>query len=97
MIAFELRPAAAADVEEAALWYESQETGLGVQFLDAFRATMESIAENPKQYGIAYRDTRRALIRRFPYGIYYRLERDRVLVVARMHGRRQPTRWQSRT
>jgi plasmid stabilization system protein ParE len=36
------------------------------------------------------------LLRRFPYGIYYRLYPDSIVIVACMHGRRDPKRWQSR-
>lgn len=95
MTDIEFRPAAAADLEEAADWYETKESGLGTKFLDAVRSTLESIAENPNRYALLYRDTRRALVRRFPYGIYYRLLVDRVLIVACMHGRRPPARWKS--
>jgi len=39
-----VRPAAAADIEDAFLWYERQHPGLGVEFLDAVQAACESIA-----------------------------------------------------
>jgi plasmid stabilization system protein ParE len=97
VIDVEFRPAAAADLEEAADWYEAKQGGLGLEFLDAVRATLDKITENPKLYRVLYRDTRRALIRRFPYGIYFRAMPNRVLIVACMHGRRRPSRWRSRT
>lgn len=97
MISVEFRPAAAADLEEAAEWYETKRKGLGDEFLDAVRATLDSIAENPRIYRVLYRDTRRALVRRFPYGIYFRESDNRILVVACMQVRRRPSRWQSRT
>lgn len=97
MIEIEFRPAAAADLEEAADWYEAKKGGLGLEFLDVVHATLDKIAENPKLYRVLYRDTRRALIRRFPYGIYFRTMPNRVLIVACMHGRRRPSRWRSRT
>lgn len=83
MTEIEFRPAAAKDLEEAAEWYETQQSGLGGEFLDAVRATLNAILENPKQFPMLYRDTRRALIRRFPYGIYFRVMLNRALVVAR--------------
>jgi plasmid stabilization system protein ParE len=91
------RPAAAADIEEAYLWYEARERGLGDQFLKAVGTLTESIRVNPESFPVAYRQTRRALLRRFPYGLYYRIVDDQVVVVACMHGRRHPRRWQSRS
>lgn len=92
----EVRPAAAADIEEAALWYQSQRPGLGSEFLEELRHVEAAIAESPKRYPVVRRDTRRAMLRRFPYALYFRLYADRVLVVACMHGRRHPRTWQRR-
>lgn len=90
------RPAAAADVEDAYRWYESQQGGLGEEFLAAVRVVIESMMANPELFPVVHRRTRRALLRRFPYGLYYRIVDDQIVVVACMHGRRDPRRWQSR-
>lgn len=34
---------------------------------------------------VIHKDIRRALIRRFPYGIFYLLEQDKVIVLAFLH------------
>lgn len=44
-----LRPAAAADVEDAYLWYEAQRRGLGEEFLAAVGAALDSVAANPEE------------------------------------------------
>lgn len=90
------RPAAAADVEEAYLWYENQRPGLGEEFLAAIKETIETLTANPEGFSVVHRQTRRALLRRFPYGIYFRIIDDQIVIVACMHGRRNPRRWQSR-
>ena len=92
-----VRPAAAADIEDAFSWYERQRPGLGDEFLAAVQATRDSIAAHPAIYPVIHRDTRRALVRRFPYGIFYRVYGEVVVVVACMHARRDPKRWRSRT
>ena len=91
-----VRPAAAADIDEAFLWYEGQRAGLGDEFLVAAQAMLDAIAEQPFRHPVIRRNTRRALLRRFPYGIYYRVYDEIVVVVACMHGRRNPRRWQNR-
>lgn len=67
------RPAAAADVEDAYFWYERQRPGLGDAFMSAVNDAVEAISENPLQYPIIHRQTRRLLLKRFPYGLYFRL------------------------
>jgi len=91
-----VRPAAAADIEEAFLWYEDQRPGLGHEFLVAVQSARESIAAHPAMYPVIHRDARRALLHRFPYGIVYRIHGDAIVVVACMHGSRDPRRWRSR-
>jgi len=92
-----VRPAAAADIDEAFLWYEGQRLGLGHEFLAAAQTLVDAIAQHPLRYPIARRNTRRALLRRFPYAIYFRIYDEAIVVVACMHGRRNPRRWQVRT
>jgi plasmid stabilization system protein ParE len=57
-----VRPAAAADIEDADRWYESQRPGLGEEFLAALRGTQDRILEHPEAYPVLHRDTRRVLI-----------------------------------
>ena len=91
------RQDAETDVADAAAWYENQSTGLGSEFLDEILATCNSISEYPQMYPILHRDTRRAVINKFPFGLYYRVENNLVTIVAVMHGSRDPNKWQKRT
>lgn len=68
-----VRPAAAADIEEAFLWYERQRAGLGNEFLAAVQSALDDLIAHPTRYPVMHRDTRRALVHRFPYGIFYRV------------------------
>jgi len=93
-----VRPAAAADIEDAYEWYESQQPGLGDEFLAALRTTRDRVLEHPEAYPVLHRNTRRALIpQRFPYALFYRLYDDTIVIVACMHAKRDPRRWQHRT
>ena len=92
-----IRPEAETDIEEAALWYEKQRQGLGQEFLDEILSLCETIAENPAMYPVVHRRTRRALIRRFPFGVYFRIDDEQVVVVAVIHGSRHPRSWRQRT
>jgi plasmid stabilization system protein ParE len=91
-----LRLEAEEDLEEAATWYEAQRSGLGQQFLDEVVKALVTIAEMPLGYSVVYRNTRRAWMRRFPFGIFYRVESDGVIVIAIIHGSRHPRHWKGR-
>jgi|AntDeeMinimDraft_5_1070356.scaffolds.fasta_scaffold41605_1 plasmid stabilization system protein ParE len=92
-----VRPDAEDDLEEAAAWYEQQRSGLGDEFLDEVRSTFRQISERPSMFPVLHRNTRRALTHRFPFGVFYRVQPEHVVVVAVMHGSRDPHRWKQRT
>jgi len=92
-----LRPEAELELADAATWYEEQGQGLGHQFLDEVLAVFSTITETPLMYPIIHRNTRRALIHRFPFGVYYRVEASTIVIVSVMHGSRNPRRWKGRT
>lgn len=95
-VSVRLRPEAEQDLADAAAWYEEQLPGLGNRFLDEVLSTFSAIAEAPLRYPMLHRDTRRALIHRFPFGIYFRVESTAIVVLAVMHGSRNPRRWKAR-
>ncbi len=90
------RVAAAADLEDAYRWYERQRKGLGEDFLSAVQVAIETVGSNPKAHPVLHRDTRRILLRRFPYGLYYRVLDAEIVVVACFHAKRDPKTWRSR-
>ena len=92
-----LRPAAAADLDQAYVWYESQQVGLGDEFLEAVIRVFDVLENSPRLFPVVHRDTRRALVKRFPYSIFYRLIGENAVVVACFHGSRDPIKWQERS
>ena len=89
-------PPADLDVEAAFEWYENERPGLGLEFLDELRASYNRIADGPLKYQELRGDIRRALLRRFPYAVYFAIEGDIVVVVAVLHASRDPEEWQRR-
>lgn len=92
-----LREEADRDLASAAAWYEQQRKGLGHEFLNEALASFERIGEEPLTHPVVHRNARRALMTRFPFGIYFRVEQAQIVVLAVVHGSRHPRRWQSRT
>ena len=91
-----LRAGAEADIAEAAEWYELRKVGLSLQFRGALDKTFAGIQERPSLYPIVYRDLRRALVRRFPFGVFYVVQSESVIVVAVLHTARNPRIWRAR-
>ena len=88
--------AAATDLTTAHDWYEDQSAGLGAEFLRAVDATFAAVQRAPGTFPTVRGRTRRALLRRFPYGVVFTEAGDEVVVLAIVHGRRHPRVWQSR-
>lgn len=65
-----------------------------MEFLDELRAAYNRIADGPLKYEELRGGIRRALLRRFPYAVYFALEGDAVVVVAVLHASRDPAGWQ---
>jgi plasmid stabilization system protein ParE len=85
------------DLDEVVRWYGAQREGLGDEFLQEFEGTLEGVASNPLRYARLHRDVRCARLRRFPYGMFFYVFREEMLVVlAVMHEARDPKRWKER-
>jgi plasmid stabilization system protein ParE len=91
-----VQPEAEADLNEAFRWYENKRPGLGHEMIAEAGLAISRIAENPLRPRILYRDTRRVVLRRFPYVVLYIARGDRVFVLAVLHERRNPKLFRSR-
>ncbi len=84
------------EMEDAFNWYEDQKATLGEDFLACVDTTLDLIEQRPESYRVVFQDFRRAVIHRFPYVIYYRIISSRIIVIAVVHGKRDPKIWQAR-
>lgn len=91
-----VRRLAKADVHAATRWHELQRPGLGKAFVEAVDAALSQVAGNSLRYQIVHRDVRRVVLRRFPYGVFYRVAGDRIVVICVLHLHRDPSSWKSR-
>ena len=87
---------AGGDVVRSYDWYESRETGLGEDFLRCVESCVLSIQRHPLLYPVAVDGFRRALVRRFPYEIFYELSTDRLIIYAVFHCSQDPRKWRIR-
>jgi len=91
-----LSPDAIADVEDAQLWYDGRELGIGDAFRGEVDATVKLISERPEMFAIAFARMRRAILKKFPYFLLYEVFPDIVIVFGVIHGARDPLEWMKR-
>jgi plasmid stabilization system protein ParE len=96
-VALVVQAAAEADIAEAFAWYESHRKGLGSRFLDELESALLAIEQEPARFPLVYREVRRALLRQFPYAVFFVACSERLVIIAVMHAAREPVQWTSRS
>lgn len=84
------------EFDEAADWYEQRSAGLGARFTIAVERVLDQATGNPGRYAVVLEGMREGLVQRFPYCVYFREERDKIVMFAIFHASRNPAIWQSR-
>ena len=81
---------------QAAQFYEERRPGLGFRFIRAVEDISKEIGRLPDAGSPLGQKDRKRAVPRFPYNVVYRIEQERVLVLAIMHQRRKPGYWKWR-
>jgi len=84
------------ELDDSFLWYDSQLVGLGNEFLDEIDIAVRRIQAYPESCELIEDGLRRCLINRFPYGIIYGIDEDKIIIVAIAHLHRKPQYWHER-
>jgi|SRR5215213_1330431 len=85
---FVLSPGANADISSVVRWYLNIDPNLALRFLVETNTVLRRITRMPYAFSIRAGASRRALLNRFPYSIYYFVEMNIVTVTAVLHQRR---------
>lgn len=92
---YKLLATAARELKEAFFYYQAKANGLGVDFINAFDECIRRILEFPETWRKLDEHHHRCLMHRFPFGVIYRMDEDRVVAVSIMHLHRRPGSWRS--
>ncbi len=84
-----IQPAALADLRRGFHFYERQEAGLGVYFLDSLYSDIDSLRLFAGIHPIHFKMFR-LLSKRFPFAVYYEVKGDAAFVRAVLDLRRDP-------
>jgi hypothetical protein len=74
--------------------YQSAREGLGAEFLAEVQAATNLIESFPLAWSPLSPRTRRCRTHRFPYGLFYQVRVEEILIVSVMDLRRDPKRWE---
>jgi len=92
-----IRPEAKADLLDAFQWYQTQRTGLGHDFKMCVDSVLSNLVKHPTIHKKVFQNIRRAVIKRFPFGVFYIVKDKSIVVLAVLHARRNPVEWKRRT
>ena len=81
------------EIGEAQEWYELQSPGLGEEFIAAMELQLKRLEQAPLLYAEVIPNVRRALLPRFPYGLFYAVRSNLINVLAVLHDARNPRQW----
>jgi plasmid stabilization system protein ParE len=85
------------ELNDATQYYDRVNPGLGAVFLGEAEQAIQEILEFPESAPEVGHEVRRKLLRRFPYGILYRIREHEVRILAIMNLRRRPFYWRGRS
>ncbi|PTN38657.1 type II toxin-antitoxin system RelE/ParE family toxin [Desulfonatronum sp. SC1] len=85
-----LIPPADQELQDAAIYYNGEVSGLGDQFYASFLDAVDSIAANPEMWRKIGQNTRRCNIKRFPYLVLYVFDSTDILITCIAHQHRNP-------
>ena len=89
-------PEAELDVSEAYAWYDLRRPGLGEEFLTSIEATIERLCRQPLSCPVIHETYRRALLRRFPYVVFFEYDEPVITIYGVFHTSREPAKWRQR-
>jgi toxin ParE1/3/4 len=88
-----VKPSAETDIADAIAWNNSKRDGLGTEFLVALDAKIHAVQRNPNHFQLICQNIRRALTSRFPFGVFFVIENQKIIVLAVQHTSRNPDVW----
>jgi len=78
------------ELEESREYYNLQKNGLGDEFAQYIRNSIDTIFETPYLYSVIIAPVHRKVISKFPYNIFYRVDDEAIVILSISHQNRKP-------
>ncbi len=85
------------ELDDSFEYYEFQQKKLGHRFIDEVKNSIERIVFFPHTWQKLTKNTRRCLVKNFPYGIIYKIYNKKIIIIAVANLHRKPNYWKDRT
>src|SRR5215470_7858971 len=85
-------PDADAELGEARVWYGLQRKGLDVALMQRVDETLQRISIAPNAFPLVYQQLRRAVVRQFPFALFFEVLADAIVERAVFYFRRDSKR-----
>lgn len=92
----EIHPAALAEFKSALSWYLEQNETAAIKFASELERALDLVITAPQRWPAGAQGTRKFVLRRFPFAVFYREKQEVLQVLAIAHGHRQPGYWKDR-
>lgn len=96
LVTVQLTREAQFEFEQARLWYEGRQPGLGLRFAADVDASMERIRESPTMYARVKKEYRQVLLQRFPFALYYEYSAGQATIYTVFHCSQAPEKLDAR-
>ena len=81
------------ELDDAVEYYDMQSPGLGQRFFNEVLETIELISLYPQLWAVKSKNTRRAILRKYPFNLIYSQMSDKIIILAVAHHNREPEYW----
>ena len=89
-------PAAQRELNAAVEFYEAEDPGLGITFLDTVERALAQIEAFPESSPVSLGSLRTKILAAFPFSVIYWVTDAAIIVLAVAHHRRLPGYWHDR-
>lgn len=81
------------ELNEVYSFYELEIEGLGEKFTDEIVSSTKRISNFAEAFPIITNEVRKCVIRKFPFNLFYSIEKDFILILSVAHQHRKPFYW----
>jgi plasmid stabilization system protein ParE len=92
----EIHPAVVEEMKRALHWYFQRSESAALNLRAELERALKLVTEFPQRWPSGERGTRKFVLRRFPFAVFYRERENTIEVIAFAHGYRRPGYWQER-